>query len=67
MMTSRQPTKAEVVAAVNHATKFTVLELPFDLKDQAKAERIQVEARDAVTRARSTSVAVIVLDLPRAR
>ena len=65
MMHTRPLTKADLIAAINKALKFTAIELPHDVKDHAKSERIQIEARDMLNRARSGSIAVIVLDMPK--
>lgn len=65
MMTPQALTKAHLINAINKSLKFTVIELPYDLKDQAKSDRLQAMVRDALTRARYTSIAVIVLDLPK--
>ena len=65
MMNAHPLTKADMTTAIQKSLRFTVLELPLDLKDHAKAERLQLEVRNLLTRARSTSVAVIVLDMPK--
>jgi len=64
-MTAKPLTKAHLNNTITKASKFGVTELPFDLKDDAKAVRIQALAKDLQSRMKKTSLAVVVLELPK--
>lgn len=64
-MTTPPTTKALLHSVIYKAIRYTLTKLPFDLKDQAKATRMQAVARDVSNRTRNASVAVIVLELPK--